>query len=122
MSIAPDGPRATMTRFGTVEPGVQLRSDASGRLEPSGQAVRKPAAEVLVTVTLATTAVGAPGPPMAGTPALPAICTARTAPCWSGLALRRVWRMRLGVTPTKYAPLVPVASVNQPEMSTMTST
>ena len=65
-----------------------------------------------MTAMFATIAVGEPEPPMAGTPPRPAICSGRTPPCWSGLAIVRVSRIRLGVTLKKTAPTEPVASVD----------
>ena len=49
-------PTPTTTRLGTVCPAAQLRFDASGRVSPAGQTVRKPAPTVFVTVTFSATA------------------------------------------------------------------
>src|SRR5437899_6657196 len=76
-STLPVGPTWATTRFGTVTPAFQLRSDASGCAAPSGQAMRALAWLVSVTVTLATTAVGGLGSVIRGTPAWPATVTAR---------------------------------------------
>src|SRR5438445_200098 len=79
-STLPVGPTWATTRFGTVTPAFQLRSDASGCAAPSGQAMRALAWLVSVTVTFATTAVGGlasvtfnttADTPLAGTAPLP---------------------------------------------------
>src|SRR3989442_14526841 len=66
--------------FGTVKPLVQFRSEATGRAAPSGHAVRTLAALVVVTVTLATTAVGGLASSIVGTPPTPATAIARPLP------------------------------------------
>ena len=56
MLICPEELTGIVTRFATVAPAGQFRFDASGWAWPVGHTVRKPALEVSVTVTLATTA------------------------------------------------------------------
>src|ERR1700745_898968 len=66
--MAPPAPSWTTTRMGITVPGAQLRSDASGRVAPSGQTVSALGALVLATVTFRTTAWGDEAPPSGGTP------------------------------------------------------
>src|SRR6266568_6849132 len=69
----------TITRFGTVCPGIQLRLDAVGRVLPFGNTVKKPLAVWSTAVTLRTTAVT----PVVGTPPKPATCTFNVVPAAS---------------------------------------
>ena len=94
----PSEPIGTSTRFGTDEPAVKLRLEASGRIVPLGYTVKNPVAVELVAVALSTTAVA----PVAGTPPRPAICTLSepVAGIFAAGAPRpsRVSRMRTGVS------------------------
>src|SRR5260370_8829251 len=80
-STLPVGPTWATTRFGTVTPGIQLRSDASGWAAPSGQATRFLAWLVSVAVTLATTAGGGVGAGLRRAPARPPLVIARALFC-----------------------------------------
>src|SRR4029079_15387272 len=68
MLTFPLAPIFTVTRLGTVWPGVKLRFDTTGWSSPEGQAVMKPFVIGESTVTFKTTAVA----PVAGTPPTPA--------------------------------------------------
>src|SRR2546426_12739258 len=85
-SIFPVLPTLTTTRLGTVSPGTQFRSEALGRVAPSGHTVRKLEAVVSVTVTFSTTAVGATEAFISGTPPRPATVAAIVALGPSGAA------------------------------------
>src|SRR5437899_7549002 len=79
METWPAVPVGTMTRFGTVSPGVQLRLDANGREVPVGNTVKTPLAVWSTAVTLRTTALT----PLAGTPPAPSTCTFKVVPAAS---------------------------------------
>ncbi len=69
-------PSRTTTRFGTVCAVTKLRFDTFGRVDPTGNTVRYPAAAGAVTVTFTTTTPA----PEAGTPPRPVTCTL-SVPC-----------------------------------------
>src|SRR5438445_1580308 len=100
METWPAVPVGTMTRFGTVSPGVQLRLDANGREVPVGNTVKTPLAVWSTAVTLRTTALT----PLAGTPPAPSASTFNVVPAASvepAFALPlpvRVWVMRGGTS------------------------
>src|ERR1700730_12320632 len=103
--MAPLEPTVATTRFGTVRPGVQLRSETAGRVAtPVGKTVRKPDAVVLVTVTFRMTAVA-----VLGTPEAPPIWRVIELP-GPKVELPRVSVIRCGICGTKSWP-VAVASV-----------
>ena len=85
MHTVPSLPILDITRLAIVVPAEALRLEASGWVVPHGKTVAKPSVSGPVIVTLSTTDVALPG-----TPALPRIFTAVTAPaptlpppcCW----------------------------------------
>src|SRR4051794_30658062 len=72
----PSVPTLTVTAFGRVTPGFQLRLDDCGLVSPVGQIVRNESAVPSVTVTLRTTASTL----LAGTPTAPVTSTSRVSP------------------------------------------
>src|SRR2546423_5614977 len=115
METFPLAPTLAITRLGTVSPLRKFRLEATGRVVPLGNRVRKLAAVGLVTATLRTTAPA----PVAGTPPTPATWTSIV---WWGptLAVKppvpyRVSRMRAGDRPPYRPPAgwAPVPFENQ---------
>src|SRR5207244_156973 len=74
----PSEPTLATTRLGTVTPATQFRSEAFGLVPRPGNTVRWLAAEVFVTVTLTTTAVGGVLALIRGTVPMPATATFST--------------------------------------------
>src|SRR5688500_2957222 len=91
--MLPPSPTGTVTALAVVCPGIQLRFDATGLVDPVGDAVAWPGAEVCVTVALSTTAVA-----VAGTQGEPATRTERASPCAQGVVVERVSRSLRVVT------------------------
>src|SRR6202171_2936804 len=82
--MRPSAPSLASVRLHTVPPAIQLRSELSGWVASLGYTVRWLAAEVLVTVTLSTTARGGTTADMAGTPPRPATGTVSGGPARAG--------------------------------------
>src|SRR5712692_2916136 len=97
--MAPLEPMVATTRFGTMTPAIQLRSDACGCEDVAGHTVRKLGAVVLVTVTLSKTALA-----VLGTPLSPPTCRLKVLLGLSVFPSVRVSSIRNGVSGVKNWP------------------
>jgi hypothetical protein len=112
IDMAPPVPSFTVTMFGIVTPGDQLRLEAVGCVAPVGKIVKKLDEVVSVAVAFITTAEA-----WVGTPFLPPTTRSTVCPDWSGpvippvpLRVSRILVGVIGLNPMRaHVPGVPAA-------------